>query len=77
MTGDAWLPSARAVKCTLKWGNERNPYTMLNIHSGLPAISRRKVRMTSNQHVPYVLGDTHATMGVNKGKPSRKAEQIP
>jgi len=26
-TGAAWLPSARAVRCTLKWENERNPYS--------------------------------------------------
>ena len=25
-TGAAWLSSARALKCSLKWGNERNPY---------------------------------------------------
>ncbi len=67
MTGDAWLPSARAVRCTLKWGNERNPYAMLNIHSRLPVINRRKAGMTSNQHVPYGLGDTRATMGVTMG----------
>jgi hypothetical protein len=28
----------------------------------LPVRSRRKVRMTSSQHAPYVLGDTRATM---------------
>ena len=31
-TGAAWLSSARAVRCSLKWGNERNPRPMLNIH---------------------------------------------
>ena len=30
--GAAWLSSARAVRCSLKWGNERNPRLMLNIH---------------------------------------------
>ena len=68
MTGDAWLSSARAVKCTLKWGNERNPHVMLNVHNGLPGITRRKVGMTSNQHVPYALGDTRATMGMTMGR---------
>jgi hypothetical protein len=36
-TGAAWLPSARAVRCTLKWDNERNPCRMLNVHARLPA----------------------------------------
>ena len=29
MTGAARLSSARIVRCTLKWGNERNPYVVL------------------------------------------------
>ena len=29
MTGAAWLSSARAVRCTVKSDNERNPYRML------------------------------------------------
>jgi len=31
-TAAAWLSSARAVGCSLKWDNERNPHPMLNIH---------------------------------------------
>src|SRR3990167_10926956 len=27
--GAAWLSSARAVRCTLKWSNERNPCSAL------------------------------------------------
>ena len=30
-TGAAWLSSARALKCSLKWGNERNPYYALHV----------------------------------------------
>ena len=33
--------------------------------------------MTSNQRGPYGLGDTHATMVMNKGLLSREAELIP
>jgi hypothetical protein len=33
-TGAAWLSSARAVRCSLKWGNERNPHPMLNYSLG-------------------------------------------
>ena len=29
MTGAAWLSSARVVRCTVKSGNERNPYAVL------------------------------------------------
>ena len=34
-TGVAWLSSARAVGCSLQWGNERNPRHKLNILMGL------------------------------------------
>ncbi len=33
--------------------------------------------MTSSQHGLYILGYTHATMGGNRGQPSREAEPIP
>ena len=33
MTGAAWLPSARAVRCSVKSSNERNPCRMLNFSS--------------------------------------------
>jgi hypothetical protein len=32
--------------------------------------------MTSSQHGAYIQGDTHPTMGLNNGLPSRKAELI-
>src|SRR3989338_10779476 len=41
-TGVAWLSSARAVGCSLQWGNERNPCPVLNIHGGLPRLAGRK-----------------------------------
>ena len=34
-TGVAWPSSARAVGCSLQWGNERNPCQILNIYLGL------------------------------------------
>ena len=33
--------------------------------------------MTSNQHGPYVRGDTRVTMGWNRGKPCGDTEQNP
>ena len=67
MTGVARLSSARAVKCTVKSVNERNPCLKLLCLKGLPALSRRKVGMTSNQRDSYASGYTHVTMGSYKG----------
>ena len=74
-TGGAWLSSARVVRCWVKSRNERNPFRMLpslswGTHAILPAMSRRKVGMTSSHHAPYTLGYTRATMGSTE---SRKA----
>lgn len=77
ITGVAWLSSARAVGCSLQWGNERNPRRMLNFHTGLSGFVLEEVGTMSSQHGPYILGDTHATMALNNGLPSRKAELIP
>jgi hypothetical protein len=66
-TGAAWLSSARAVGCSLKWGNERNPRHMLNVHMGLTSLAGRKEGTTSSQHGLYVQGHTHATMEPTMG----------
>ena len=66
-TGVAWPSSARAVGCSLQWGNERNPCQMLNIHLGLLRFFEEEVGTTSGQHGPYSLGDTHATMEPTMG----------
>ena len=67
-TGAAWLSSARVVRCRVKSFNERNPYSMLNIHRELPRLTGRKAGMTSNQHGSYALGHTRATMASTKGR---------
>ena len=61
------MSSARAVRCRLKCHNERNPCLQLltvklRTLEGLPAQAVRKDGMTSNQHGPYVRGDTRVTM---------------
>src|ERR1700712_5940631 len=66
-TGVAWLSSARVVRCWVKSRNERNPHPMLpasNVGNSweTAGVTRRKVRMTSSQHGPYILGYKHATM---------------
>ncbi len=86
-TAAAWLSSARAVGCSLKWENERNPYPMLYV-SLETALSRRtetllfcergrKERTTSSQHGAYDLGNTHPTMAKNNGKQDGNVKQIP
>ena len=70
-TGGAWLSSARVVRCWVKSRNERNPCLVLPFIGDLkrlPMINRRKVRMTSSQHAPYVLGYTRATMVKTKSR---------
>ena len=66
-TGAAWLSSARAVKCEIKFFNERNPYCRLlpgklRTPARLPSTRWRKAGTTSSHHGPYAQGDTHATM---------------
>ncbi len=42
----------------------------LSTHAILPAMSRRKVGMTSSHHAPYTLGYTRATKGsTESGEP--------
>jgi hypothetical protein len=65
------------VRCTLKWGNERNPYRLLYHSAGTASVKRgRKEGTTSSPHSPYVLGYTHVTMDVNNGLQTREGEQI-
>ena len=66
------MSSARAVRCQVKSYNERNPYPQLpaarpGTLRELPAQAEGKAGMTSNQHGPYVRGDTRATMARTEG----------
>ena len=69
--GAAWLSSARVVRCWVKSRNERNPCPVLLTERCTlrrpPAISWRKVGMTSSHHGPYVPGYTRATMAGTEG----------
>ncbi len=74
-TGAAWLSSARAVRCWVKSRNERNPCRRLLFPTRLPRSTGRKVGMTSSQHGPYILGDTHATMAqTTRRQPARGSQ---
>ncbi len=81
-TGGAWLSTARVVRCWVKSRNERNPHRMLPADnagdsSGTAGVIRRKEGMTSNQHAPYALGCTHATMASTKGCKAARPSQSP
>ena len=76
----AWLSSARAVRCTVKSANERNPRPVLPASKvgdsrETAGVSRRKVRMTSSQHGSYIWGFTHATMGETMGRNTARWSQ--
>ncbi len=67
--GGAWPPSARAVKCPAKPGNERDLYLQLlagvytTEHFAETALeTRRKVQATVGLYAPNPLGYTRATM---------------
>ncbi len=83
-TGAAWLSSARAVRCRLKWFNERNPRLLLLI------LIHVKMHSKGTAHVKWEEGGDDVKSawplcpglhtcynGVYRGMPSRKVEQIP
>ena len=80
--GAAWLSSARAVRCRLKCHNERNPRRRLPAGHAGDSVGTAPARgeeggMTSNQHGPYVRGDTRVTMGGYSGLLRREPWRIP
>ena len=66
--GSAWPSSARAVKCPVKSGNERDLYPQLLATFGIEHFvgtaceNRRKVQATIGLYAPNLLGYTRATM---------------
>ena len=71
--GGAWPPSARAVKCPVKSGNERDLYLQLLTNYVIEHIvetaleTRRKVQATVGLYAPNLLGYTRATMVTTMG----------
>ena len=67
-TGAAWLSSARVLKCSLKWGNERNPYLMLYVSSGTALFLGEEGGDDVKSAWPSdTLGYTRATMANTMG----------
>ena len=68
--GGAWPSSARAARCPVKSGNERDLYLQLLTGSfrttehivGTALETRRKVQATVGLYAPNLLGYTRATM---------------
>ena len=66
--GSAWPPSARAVRCPVKSGNEQDLHSQLLTTSGIEHIvetaqvTGRKVQATVGLYAPNGLGYTRATM---------------
>ncbi len=72
--GSAWPPSARAVRCPVKSGNERDLRLQLlaalkgTEHIVETALVRgRKVQATVGLYAPNLLGYTRATMARTMG----------
>ncbi len=72
--GSAWPSSARAVRCPVKSGNERDLYLQLLASSdaiehivGTALERERKVQATVGLYAPNPLGYTRATMVTTMG----------
>ncbi len=65
--GSAWPPSARAVRCPVKSGNEQDLYPQLLTNFVIEhfvetaLVTRRKVQATVGLYAPNLLGYTRAT----------------
>ncbi len=79
LRGGAWPSSARAVRCPVKSGNERDLYLQLlaTIHRIEHIVetaleTRRKVQATIGLYAPNLLGYTRATMVSTIGRNSER-----
>ncbi len=76
-TGVAWPSSARVVGCSLQWGNERNPYRMLNCSFETLVIFNEGSGDDVRSAWPLCPGRHTCYNEADNGLPSRKAELIP
>jgi len=68
-TGAAWLPSARGLNCSLKWGNERNPCHVLQVSRETAVFYTEEGEDDVKSAWPSdALGYTHATMDETTGR---------
>ena len=77
MTGAARLSSARIVRCTLKWDNERNPYVVLYFSLQTASVKEEEGGDDVKSAWLLRLGLHTCYNGRYKGLPNRKVELIP
>ena len=75
-TGDAWLSSARAVRCLVKSTNERNPYRQLYVSGGTAGIKPEEGGDDVKSAWPLYLGLHTRYNGRYNGLPTREGELI-
>ena len=76
-TGAAWLSSACAVKCTLNWGNMRNPHLDLEIHQETARDNREEGGDDVKSAWLLRLGPHAYYNGKDNGPQNREVELIP
>ena len=76
MTGAAWLSSARVVRCTLKWGNERNPYLVLQVSQETAVFKTEEGEDDVKSAWPLCLGRHTCYNGRYNGLRTREGERI-
>jgi hypothetical protein len=77
MTGAAWLPSARVVKCSVKSVNERNPHRMLYFSCETALVNREEGGDDVKSAWLLRLGLHTRYNGRYNGLPTREGELIP
>jgi len=75
-TGAAWLSSVRGLSCSLKWGNERNPYPVLQVSLGTASVQGEEGGDDAKSAWPFdALGYTRATMPATMGREAVRRSQ--
>ncbi len=77
MTGAAWLSSARALRCSVKSVNERNPRHVLYFSHETAGYKSEEGVDDVKSAWPLCLGLHRCYNGQYNGQPSRKTEPIP
>jgi hypothetical protein len=76
-TGVAWLSSARVVRCSLQWGNERNPRRMLNCSYETALLCREEGADDVKSAWPLYPGRHTCYNEADNGLPTGNGELIP
>ena len=77
MTGAAWLSSARALRCSVKSVNERNPRPVLYFSQETASANEEEGEDDVKSAWPLYLGRHRCYNGQNNGLQTRKGEPIP